>query len=116
MLDLLRINSARALHQRDIVVQGLLEPLRPVQPVVATFQFRLEQGRIVPGVRREAWQAETITTKSGPADDRGDPVLETMILQCVNEVAREVAILFRKCKRVGERFNWGAQFLLNRFF
>src|SRR5258706_13897416 len=61
-LGLFRLDPTRALHQADTMVQEFVESLRPVQPVITAFQFRPEQRRDVPRVRREAREMETATT------------------------------------------------------
>ena len=70
MIGLLRFGAARGLHQACILMEEFAAQLGPVQPVITAFQLRPEQGGIVPGVHRQARQAETIIARFGPADDR----------------------------------------------
>ena len=68
--------------------------------------------------------AETVFTfgapnlKFGPgaADDGGDSIFKSVILQSVTQKAREVAIFFRKREGIGKRCNRSPKFLFDDFF
>jgi len=102
VLDLLRLDPVRALHQAYIVVREFVEPLGPVKPIITAFQFARSRKRIVPSVHREARQAETYYCRAWRDRESLRHILEAVTLQSINEKTREVAIFFGKCERIGK--------------
>jgi arginine/ornithine N-succinyltransferase beta subunit len=70
MLAVLQFDPARTLQPGSFVTQEFVEPLRPVHPIISTFEFRQEQRSIIPGIHREARQAETVIFGAGAAKNR----------------------------------------------
>src|SRR5580700_1983517 len=96
-------------------MQELMEPLRPVHPVVAALKWRAQQRRIVPGVYRQTRQTKRVVVHVGAAENRRDSVFKAVIRERVEKIPREVSILLREGERVRERRNRSAQFLLDGF-
>src|SRR5450432_2543106 len=110
-LPAFRSRQAGPLHQRHIVMRVLVEPLRPVQPIVSAFEFGAQQARVVPAVDWKARQIKVIITFGRAANDGGHAVFETLVLQNAHEELCKDLILFGERKWVREGLYCRANFL-----
>src|SRR5450432_1960902 len=115
LFDFVGPYPAGALHQGYVVVDGLVKPLRPVQPIVATLKLGAEELRIVPGIDGQAREEKAIIVEAGAPNDGRNAVLEAMIFQQVDQKAAEAFVLLGKREGIREGFDRSSQLLLNYF-
>ena len=94
----------------------LVRILRQVKPVVATFQFCVQQGSIVVGIYRQARQQEAVVAFSGSPDHGAHAVLIVDFLQQARYAACEISILLWECEGISERSDRLPDIVFNGMF
>src|SRR5689334_2393811 len=73
--------AGNPLHQRAIFVEGFLQKLSPMQPVITSFDLRSEERFVVPGIYGDAGQEESVRSQRGPAEDSAHAIFKTAVTQ-----------------------------------